>query len=138
MAVRLTLLALTCAFFSAQALTLAGTPVSRRAVLVSASSSLAAIAAPQRAHADAIEDIAARSNAEAARQAAIAEQKKKDGNFVGDLASSAFNVLLTGATLAVVGGGAAFFLSAKGDADKSEFSFGKDDLSQEVKFKDPK
>ena len=101
------------------------TSTNRRAVLANAGSSLAtlALATPLIANADANDDamarIAARSNKEA-EEAAARKKAKAEGNFIGDLAASAFNVVLTGGIVALLGGSFVFFNQAKEAADREE------------------
>ena len=101
------------------------TNTNRRAVLANAGSSLAtlALATPLIANADANDDamarIAARSNKEA-EEAAARKKAKAEGNFIGDLAASAFNVVLTGGIVALLGGSFVFFNQAKEAADREE------------------
>ena len=116
---RVTIVAvLICALAApAGALTL-GTSASRRNVLLKASTSLASLGlAPLAAHADAIEEIAARSNAEAA---AAAAQKKaaKEGNFIAETAGNVGSGLAVIATLGIVGFAGSTFLSIKGKSDE--------------------
>jgi len=93
--------------------------LNRRAALLGASS-ISLVLPRLPAHADTIEDIAARSNAQQAAVNAAAAQKAQEGNALADLASGAGNLLLIAATLALVGGAGKFFLSAKSDADSTE------------------
>lgn len=115
---RLRLLFLVIALAGARALTL-GAAMGRRAAILGATSSLVALPRQQAAHADSIEEIAARSNAIAEQQAAAAA-KKAEGSFLEDAGASAFNLALTGATVLLLGGAATFFASISADSAKIE------------------
>jgi len=113
-------------FVGIEGLKVGGAPsgIGRRAALIGASTSLTGLAGvvslPRAAHADAIADIAARSNAIAQQEAVAKAKKEKEGDFLGDAASNAFNLALTGATVGLLGAVGFFLFSAKTDADKSE------------------
>ena len=98
-----------------------GAPVGRRAALLSGTS-IATLGLPKAAHADSIEDIAARSNAAAEAAVKAKAAKAAQGTGFQDFVNGAFNVLITGATLAVVGFAGSFLLKAKSEADSNEGS----------------
>lgn len=76
---------------------------------------------PLAAHADTIDDIAARSNA-AAERAAIAKAEAAKPDFFASAASSVGNFVLTGAVLGLVGASGVFLFQAKTEADKTDAS----------------
>ena len=115
------LLALACVLHGASALRV--NPTGRRSVIIGASSSLAGLALPRiaPAHADSIEDIAARSNAAAEKAAAIKAEKDK-GSFVGDAAGFVGNAVLTLGIVGLLGGTAAYLFSVQKDGEQAEVS----------------
>ena len=116
-----TLLVLLCGALNGGAALRVRPPLGRRAVLAGAGASIAAPILPLAANAASIEEIAARSNAQA-EAAAAAKKKKEEGSFLEDAGSSALNFVLTGATIGLVGFTATFLFGVKGDADANEGS----------------
>merc|ERR1719409_1694087 len=91
----------------------------RHAIVAGASLVPAALVLPRAAHADAIEDIAAR-NAEANRKAAEQKAKEAEGKQLLLAAEGGLNLVLSAGSVAVLGAAAFFFAGIKGDADKSK------------------
>jgi len=111
--------ALLCALVAPTGALTLGTSSSRRNVLLKASTSLASLGlAPLAANADAIADIAARSNAEALASAAQKKQQKEDGNFIAETAGNVGSGIIVVATLGVLGFGGSTLLSIKGKSDE--------------------
>ena len=92
----------------------------RSAIAAGAASLVPAALVPMRAaHADALEDIAARSNA-AAEEARAKRAKQAEGQALKDAAGGGFNIILSAGILTLLGGAGAFFFGIKKDADATK------------------
>ena len=101
-----------------------------RSALSFGASSMAAVSAPLIAHAKTVEEIAAESNARAAREAAAAAAAAA-GDPVGDIAAGALNLVLSGAIFALLAGVAFFLFQTAQDGKKADASvFTKDPLGK--------
>ena len=102
-----------------------------RTALSFGASSMAAVSAPLIAHAKTIEEIAAESNARAAREAVAAAEAAAAGDPVGDIAAGALNLVLSGAIFALLAAVAFFLFQTAQDGKKAEASvFTKDPLGK--------
>jgi hypothetical protein len=93
-----------------------------RAAFKLGASSIAALGAPLLAHADSIEEIAARANARAEAEAAAKAAAQAAGDPLGGLAAGALNLVLSGGILALLAAVAFFLFQTIKDGQKADAS----------------
>ena len=92
--------------------------IGRRQAVIAGATLVPAVVMPQRAHADAIDDIAAK-NAVAAAKSRAEKEKAKEMDGVNGILGQGLNTILSVGALGLVGFAGVFFTGIKKDVDAS-------------------